>query len=472
MSGQGVVVHEDSPENGTAILAEFAAGLTFDDIPDRTVRFAKLLMLDNVGVALFGSTLPWSRLVQDMVEAEGARGVSTVFGSAERTSPALAALANAMAGHAFELDETHRDAGFHPGSMIWPTALAVAESRDAVSGKDLVTAAVAGYEVGCRVGMAGFPALFFRGFHPQGVVGPFAAAATAGRIIGLDARGMLDAIGVAGTQAAGLMAAQEGAMVKRLHSGRAAQSGVYGALLAERGFTGIQNVVEAGFGGFLSAISGAPTPDDLLRGLGETWETENNYYKPYATVASIQTSLDGLRSIMRDERLTEADIAHVDVGLGELTMVHCAWEYAAQGVTAAQMNLFYGLAAVALEGDAFIDQYREELLNDPRIIEFIGRISARTDDEIVRRGRAARHAAVVEVTTRDGARHRREIWHRRGTAENPPAEGDIEAKYDILAGRAIGDEAAAEVKAAIADIEKLDDLSAMLDPIRAARVQA
>jgi 2-methylcitrate dehydratase PrpD len=466
VSTQGVVVHEDSPKGGTAALADFAAALRFEAVPARTVETAKLLMLDNVGVALFGATLPWSKLVQDMVAAEAAQGPSTAFGSAVRTSPALASLANATAGHAYELDETHRDAGFHPGSMIWPATLAVAETREGVTGKDLLTAAIAGYEVGCRVGMAGFPGLFFRGFHPQGVIGPFAAAAAAGRLLGLDRRKMLDAIGVAGTQASGLMSAQEGAMVKRFHSGRSAQSGVYGALLAERGFTGIQNVVEAGFGGFLSTISGNPTPDDVLAGLGETWETEHNAYKPYATVASIQTSLDGLRSIMADEGLTAADIAHVEVGAGELTILHCAWEYAAQGVTAAQMNLFYGLAAVALEGDAFIDQFRDELLHDPRIIDFISRIAVHPAEEIKARGRGARHAAIVEVTTTTGATHRREIWHRRGTADNPPAEGDIEHKYDVLAGRCLGGDGAKRLKAAIFDLENLDDLAPVFELLR------
>jgi 2-methylcitrate dehydratase PrpD len=466
MSAQGVVDHQDSPMGGTARLAEFASSLEYAAIPARTVQYAKLLMLDNVGVALYGATLPWSKLVQKMVSNEGARPVSTAFGSGVATSPALAVLANATAGHAFELDETHRDAGFHPGSIIWPTCLALAESREGTSGQDLVTAAVAGYEVGVRVGIAGFPGLFFRGFHPQGVLGPFAAAAAAGRILGLDQQGLLHALGSAGTQAAGLMSAQEGAMVKRLHSGRAAQSGVYAALLAESGFTGIENVVEAGFGGFLSTISGDPTPDDLLRGLGETWETENNYYKPYATVASIQTALDGLRMIMVEHGLTADDIEHVEVGASELTILHCAWKYAAQGVTAAQMNLFYGLAVVALEGNAFIDQFRDDLLHDPRVLAFIARIGVHPDEEMKRVGRSARHSATVEVRTQSGATYRQVVWHRRGSTENPPLEGDIEQKYDVLAGRCLGERDADALKAAIFDVEHLQDLSPIFDLIR------
>mgnify|MGYP001597689691 FL=1 len=225
------------------------------------------------------------------------------------------------------------------------------------------------------------------------------------------------------------MAAQEGAMVKRFHSGRAAQSGVYSALLARRGFTGITDVLEAPYGGFLSSLSDTPNAQRLTAGLGTIWETLNVGYKPHASVTSIHTALDALADIMREHRLDADAIAGVDAGLSHMTYVHCAWEYAAQGVTAAQMNLYYGLAVIALDGMAFVDQYREERLRDPRILDFIKRITARVDPQIEAMGAAFRHAARVRVTTKAGQTFTREILHRRGSPENPLKPGDVEYKF-------------------------------------------
>lgn len=222
-------------------------------------------------------------------------------------------------------------------------------------------------------------------------------------------------------------------MVKRFHCGRAAQSGVYSALLAKRGFTGITNVLEAPYGGYLSSLSDKPVPAKLTAGLGTVWETANVGYKPHASVTSIHTALDALADLMRENKLAADDIAHVDAGLSHMTHVHCAWKYEAQGVTAAQMNLYYGLAVIALDGAAFVDQYREERLRDPRILDFIGRIHARVDPEIEAMGPAFRHAARLKVETRDRRTHTREILHRRGSPENPLKPGDIDYKFRNVA---------------------------------------
>ena len=222
-------------------------------------------------------------------------------------------------------------------------------------------------------------------------------------------------------------------MVKRFHCGRAAQSGVYSALLARRGFTGITNVLEAPYGGFLSSLSDKPIPAKLTAGLGTVWETANVGYKPHASVTSIHTALDALADLMREHKLAADDIARVDAGLSHMTHVHCAWKYEAQGVTAAQMNLYYGLAVIALDGAAFVDQYREDRLRDPRILDFIGRIHASVDPGIEAMGPAFRHAARVKVETRDRRTHTREILHRRGSPENPLNPGDIEYKFRNVA---------------------------------------
>ena len=204
-------------------------------------------------------------------------------------------------------------------------------------------------------------------------------------------------------------------MVKRFHSGRAAQSGVYSALLARSGFTGITDVLEAPYGGYLTTHSDAPNAARLTAGLGTTWETLQVGYKPHASVTSIHTALDGLSAIMRENTLAAEDIAKVETGLSPMTHVHCAWEYKAQGVTAAQMNLYYGLAVIALDGVAFTEQYREERLRDPRILDFVERIRRYVDPEIERMGARVQARGAGEG---DDARR----THVRETAAAPPRQ--------------------------------------------------
>ena len=454
-------------ENATRDLARFAAGIRFEDIPREAVERIKLSVLDSIGCCLFGATLPWTLKVADLAQAEGARPVASFMGMGKKSSVALAALVNGTAGHAFELDDIHKESIVHAGSIATPIALGYAEQKGGASGRDVITAMTAGYEVGHRVGSAATQSLFFRGFHPQGTSGVFVAAATAARALDLDADKFQHALGIAGSQAGGLMAAQEGAMVKRFHCGRAAQSGVYSALLAKRGFTGVTDVLEAPYGGYLSSYSDKPNPQRLTAGIGKTWETLNVGYKPHASVTSIHTTLDALADLMRENKLNPDDIAAVDAGVSHMTYVHCAWEYKAQGVTAAQMNLFYGLAVIAYDGVAFVDQYREDRLRDPKILDFIKRITARVDPEIEGMGAAFRHAARLSITTRDGRTFTREILNRRGSPENPLKPEDIEYKFRHVVKSCLTPANIDKVMQLVAKLDKLDSTSELISILAA-----
>ena len=458
-------------ENATRDLARFSAELSFGQIPKEVVEHMKLSLLDSIGVCLHGVTLPWTRHVQAMVEAEGSLPQASIYGSGKKTSIANAVLVNSTAGHAFELDDIHKESIIHPGSLALPVAMAFAEAKGGVSGQALLSAMIAGYEVGARVGNAATVRLLLKGFHPQGTSGAFTAAAAAAHMRGLDAHQTLHAFGIVGSQAGGLMAAQEGAMVKRFHSGRAAQSGVYAVLLAERGFTGIEDVLEAAYGGYLVTHSDQPAPQKLTAGLGSVWETLNVGYKPYAAVTSIHTALDALAQIMRDNKLTADDIVSVDAGLSQATYVHCAWEYKAQGVTAAQMNLYYGLAMIALDGTAFVDQYREDRLHDPRVLAFVPRIRARIDAGIEAMGAAYRHGARVSVTTRDGRRFDAELLNRRGSAENPLRPEDIDDKFRQVVRSCLSPAQIERVASLVRDIDRLQDIGELASIMAAARNQ-
>lgn len=456
----------DLVPQATANLARFSSALKYDDIPKEVVTKVKELILDNLGVIIFGNQTEWVKMIAEMVEEMGATPRSLIIGRKIRTSSSFAALVNASAGHAFEFDEIHTASVLHPGSIIVPVVLALAESEGNCSGRDFITSAVAAYEVGCRVGNATGSGLFFRGHHPQGSVGVFPASIAASKILHLDAEKTQNALGIAGSHSVGLMAAQEGAMVKRMHSGSAAQNGIYGAILARKGFTGISNVIEASFGGFIQTFSANPIKENLMLNLGKTWETLKVGYKPYATVASIHTALDGLLAVMVENNLNANDIENIEVGCSKFTHIHCAWEYKPAGVTGAQMNLFYGMAMIAIDGDAGDKQFREDRLEDPEVLSLIKRMKAYIDPEIEAKGPAFRHGNKLKLKTKDGKIFERHEPFRRGTLENPARPGDIEKKFRTLAGRVFDENVVQKILLFVQHLEKHESLNELFNLLR------
>jgi 2-methylcitrate dehydratase PrpD len=460
-------VTEPHPEeSATARLAAFAADLRFADLPAAVVAQAKRCILDALGCCLYGVTVPWTRMLIDFVAEEGGRPRAGIIGTRVRTSVSQAVLVGATAGHGFELDDIHTAAHLHAGSLAIPVAVAMAQTQAGCSGRDLITAIVAGYEVGLRVGLAATGGLFMRGHHFQGTCGVFVAAATAARMIGLPAGQARHALGIAGSQAAGLMAAQEGGMVKRLHAGKAAQAGVYGAYLAARGFTGIENVLEATYGGFLSTLSPEPDRARLTAGLGVDWEMLKVGFKPYATAASIQSPLSALEGLMREHALDASDIDDILVHCSSQAHRHCAWPYRPAGVTAAQMNMPFALAMMAVDGAAMGDQFREDRLADPRVLAVIARIRVVADPRYDRGADATRHAARIAVRTRAGAVLEREVLDRPGSPANPMSAAQREAKFVGLADKVLSADATRAVIDRVAGLDALaaSDLIQLLHP--------
>ena len=465
-------VTASATRGATAILAEFAAGLEFDDLPKVVVDHLKMAALDGLGCCLNGATLPWTQMLADLVDHDGGTPEASLIGMLRMVPVANAVLVNSTAGHAFEMDDIHKDAITHPNSIAVPVALNVGERlmgthHKSVSGAQVLTAMAAGYEVACRVGAAAGTDLLLRGFHPQGTVGPLVAAATAGRMLDLDAGQMAHALGIAGSLGAGLMAAQEGAMVKRLHSGRAAEAGVRAADLAAKGFTGISDMVEAEYGGFLTALAGtdenlARATRGLMPGDDMVWEILETGYKPHAMVTSIHCALDALKAIIDDNGLKAGNIAAIKAHVSKPTYVHCAWPYKAQGITAAQMNIYYGLAMIALDGETFTPQFTEDRIKDPAVLSYIERISAEIDPAIEAEGPTSRHKARITVETTDGRTLEHTESVRRGSPENPVSEADLLRKFDALAGPVLGDEKVAKVKDFVANLDKAEDFRPLM----------
>src|SRR5438270_1807669 len=293
----------------TVELARYAAALRYEDLPEAVVACAKDAIVDTVAACICGSGLPWSRIVIDYAERTGPGGTSRILGRGSAVQAPAAALANGALAHAFELDSlTRPGAGAHPGATVLPPALAIAQERGA-DGRALIAAFVAGNEIMIRIGRATGHTNEARGFHAPGTTGPFGGAAAAGHLLGLDARAMTNALGIAGSLCGGLLefARGDGGMVKRLHLGRASEAGVLAASLASGGFAGPRTVLEGEFG-FLKVFCTKWDTAELTRGLGEEFVVAGTVLKRYPCHATAHAAVKVVRDLQAEHGLTGADI--------------------------------------------------------------------------------------------------------------------------------------------------------------------
>jgi 2-methylcitrate dehydratase PrpD len=355
------------------------------------------------------------------------------------------------------------------GAVTLPALIAVAESHTDLSGRDFLTAAVAGYEIGPRVGRCMGQEHIGQGWHSGATVGVYSAAAGAARGLGLSAEETVHALGIAGTQSAGLMAAQYGAMVKRMHAGRASQSGLYGALLARNGFTGIVDVFEAPYGGFCTTFSRSQDRfdlDQLSAGLGERFETMGISLKFYSCVGSNHTTLDAIRDIQRRRPFTPAEIDRIVVHGSQVTVDHVGWPYRPQGLTSAQLNLPFCVATLLIEGDVFVGQFEPDAVTDGARIELSRRVEVVHDPAITALGSAFRHKVRVEVRFRDGSLEIETREAPRGSEQSFATADEIIDKFRKLTAAAMTETQQAALIEAVLEMEQLPASKRLTDLLR------
>ena len=446
----------DNPH--TRAIAQFISQLRYDDIPNEVIERIKLLILDSLGCALYGSALEWSRILRATLAGLDVTKACRVWGTPELLSAPHAALVNGTLIQSFELDDVHRQGVLHVGAVTLPPLLAVTELRPGLSGRDFLRSAVAGYEIGPRVGKCMGPQHIGQGWHSGATVGVFSAVAGAAAALRLSSEQAVHALGIAGTQSSGLMAAQYGAMVKRMHAGRAAQSGLYGALLAQAGFTGIVDIFESPYGGFCSTFSRSNDRfnlDELSWELGRAWETMRISLKFYSCVGSNHTTLDAIRNMQNKTPFGADDITSIVVHGSQVTVEHVGWPYKPQGLVSAQLNLPFCVATLLLEGDVFVDQFTDEVVDDKRRIELSKKVSVVHDPAITARGANYRHMVRVEVHLKNGVSLEQTVEAARGSEISFASEAEIVQKFKKLATHVVSDTRADEVVNVVLGAEKL-----------------
>lgn len=409
----------------SATLAGFAAGLKYEDIPAEVISRCEDLFLDTMGSILAGSTArPVRSMATFAAQMAPSDGPSEDFVRRTKTSPYFAAMVNAAAAHVVEQDDVHNGAVFHPAAVVFPPALAVAQAIGA-NGREFITACVAGYEVGIRVGEF-LGRSHYKIFHTTGTAGTLAAAVAVGRLLKLDADQMLNAIGSAGTTAAGLWEfLRDAADSKQLHTAHAATAGMQAAYLAKDGFTGAQHILE-GPQGMGAGMSEDAKAEKLVDRLGSRWTLAETSFKFHASCRHTHPAADALQAVMREHGLKADDISavvtHVHQGaidvLGPVTDP--------QTVHQSKFSMGTVLALIALRNSADLTGF-DQALGDGSVERFRDKVTMELDQE-VDSAYPQRWIGKVTVTTQDGRKLAGRVDEPKGDPGNTLSRPEIEDK--------------------------------------------
>jgi 2-methylcitrate dehydratase PrpD len=385
-----------------------------------------------------------------------------VIGTNVKVSPPYAALANGTAAHSLELDDVVNEASLHPAVAIMPAAMAAAQLAGC-SGKEFLAAIVIGYEVAIKLGIALDPAAHYaRGFHPTGTCGTMGAAMTAAKILGLNQSAMTNALGIAGSMAAGSMEfLSDGSFTKRLHPGWAAHSGIMAALLAGNDFTGPGTIVEGKFG-FLHSYSLKPDPEKILRTWGKPYEIMRTSIKPHSCCRYKQGPIDGILKILRENRLNATDIEKVTLGILKAGFALVAepeeLKRNPMSVVDAQFSMPFGAAVAMLHGKATLDEYTLENVKSSQVKELMDRIHCVEDAELEKEY-PQKWPASVNLVAKDGKQFSARIDYPKGDPENPLSWDELIDKFKNLISQVFSRAKQDEIIDRVRSMEQEDDVN-------------
>jgi 2-methylcitrate dehydratase PrpD len=460
---------EQATRTASRQIAEFCASLTWESLPRDVRGRTPELVLDLLGVALRGSVEQSSKIAAELAgEARQAVGAS-VIGAGFSTSAAWAALANGVAGHALEMDDVTRASSLHPGVVVIPAALAVAEESGS-SAAAFLEAVVAGYETTMRIGAALNPASAYeRGFHPTGVAGAFGAAVAAGKLLGLDGDGLVRALGIAGTMASGsLEYLSDGSWTKRLNAGWAAHAGVVAAQLAARGFTGPASALDGRFG-VLHGYTGEPDPARLLAGLGESFEITRAGIKPYPCCRYNHGLIDCALALRAKHEIRPETVKAVRLGVlsGGWLLVADPTEQKRNPTTTvdAQFSAPYAVAVALVRGQVRLGDYTAATIADPTVKALLQHTECYRDATLDA-GFPEDWPAVVEIETTDGRALTERIEFALGEPENPVSRDGLISKFMDLTSELLGGDCALALADRILNLEKEPDVRRVADELK------
>jgi len=418
-------------DNPSIEIASFVVNLDLDEIPRNIVDYAKLLLLDWLGCAIAGFDSEPVSAILDVALSESGGGECTVIPRGHSAGCLMACFVNAASSHVVELDDLHRTSILHPGTVVFPASLASSEICN-VSGKVFLEGVIAGYEVAIRVGNA-MGSSHYALWHSTATCGTFGSAVASGKILKLNLEEMVNSIGSAGTQAAGLWEfLKDGAMSKQLHTGKAAMNGLLSSLLAKRGFTGARNILN-GEKGFGRAMSGEFELDKLTSGLGHVYETGSVSIKYYASCRHTHASIDAIREIMTRDEIDVNAIKEVDVYVYS-DAYKLLKDVRPDSPYSAKFSIPFCVAAASEFGNVGVDVFTEQTVKSNVIRDLMSKVRIFEDDGLSEEYPEKWGSRVV-VKTDDGGEFSRTVLHPKGDPENPVTRDEVIEKFNSLAGK-------------------------------------
>ena len=442
-------------------LADFICALDHSHIHPEAVARCRELLLDQLGCQLIGASVPWNQAVYRFVKDTKSGGPARIVKYGDRVPLDDAVLVNGTFAQGCELDDYYDQGGGHPGAATVPVILALAQ-KQRVTGHELITAMVAGYEVGWRIGRALLPELMQRGYHAQSTVGVFIAAAAAGKILHLDPEQMTHALAIAGSHAGGTMEYdQSGGEVKRLHNGMACCGGLRSALLAQIGLTGPPTIFE-GERGILKVMSGGCNVEPIVKDLhtgNEDLALFHAAMKRFPVNASQHSPIELLDNLVRKHNLKPEQVIRIEVAVNEGILLHGGTIYQPKEVIEAQFSLRFSLALRLLEGNNDLQHYLDSTMwNDSAILIVGKKIELLADPTAVGQ---RRFACQMKIRLTDGQEVSGSLEAPKGSYKNPLTADELQEKFYRLGRSALNDEKLRAIVSAVEHIDSSENVGAI-----------
>jgi 2-methylcitrate dehydratase PrpD len=456
--------------DATCLFARNFTHVRFEDIPPKAVAVAKNSVLDTLGVALAGASLPGPKELCELVQFWGGRAESSIVGCKQKVPAPNAAQVNAVMVHARDYDDVHETAIMHPAVITIPVALALAEAGGGLSGKEFLTATALGADMICRLGLATRPGIspIHTGWHFTTLYGYPTAALTAGRLLGLDEDGLVNAFGIAYHQCSGNgQCVIDGALTKRLGPGFAVRGGMTAALMAARGITGARNCLEGENGLFRQYQHGEYDRELLVRDLGAHFEGVNVSIKPYPCCRGTHPSIDAALALVKESPIRPQDIKEIAITTGEANHRLLCTPFEAKvrprNVVDAQFSIPWGVATALVRRTVTTRDYTPEAIKDECVLSMTGKIKTEADPSLNHKGI---ESAIVRVLLQDGQVRSATVHDPLGSPQQPMSFDDCVSKFHdcvALSDGLIAPHQVERIIELVAGLEKVEDVRKLVD---------
>jgi 2-methylcitrate dehydratase PrpD len=432
-------------------IVSYVCRTSFDDLPQNVVLRAKEVLVDSLSVIAAGAQEDVVKALKERIVDPKARQVASLIGLGMRTEPSKAALINGTAGTFLELDEGNQFGRGHPGIHVIPAALAIAEDRR-LSGRDLVTALVLGYEIGTRIGIA---CKIRMSMHPHGTWGTVGAAVAVAKLMGYGEAAMKEMINV--SSSLGLATSRrtmlEGGTVRNVYSGVSNTMGILAHELVQSGFTGEADGLKTVYG---SVVSDTFSPEVMTEDLGKRFEIARNYFKMHACCRYNHGTLDALEQILAQRPLKADEIEAVDVETYSLAAQLC--DQNPQNMLAAKFSIPFAVATLIVHGRTDVSCFNSEVVRNDAVQTLAKRVEVKEDPKLTAM-MPARRPSKVKVTLKSGEKLEAEVTMNKGDFEDPYGPADLEKKYYSLADSVWGHAKAEQIRSQLMGVEKVKDIN-------------